>query len=84
MKHQLQVKDNFFITGQDYLCPGILARSHIMNQKSTPAKEQWLFTAEHGLCCQSALVAAEGLVKNGLKVKKRHRIYHILLIMEVL
>lgn len=52
-----------------------------MNQKTAPAKEQLCFTAEHGLCCQSALVAAEGLVKKGLKGKK-HPIYHIILIME--
>lgn len=52
-----------------------------MNQKATPAEEQWCFTAEHGLCCQSALVAAEGLVKKGLKGEKHH-IYHIILTME--
>lgn len=52
-----------------------------MNEKTTPAKEQLYFTAEHGLCCQSALVTAEERVKKGLKGKK-HPIYHIVLIME--
>lgn len=74
MKHQLRVTDNFFITVQDYPSSGILARSPILNQETTPAKEEWYLTAEHGLCCQSALVAAEGLVKKGLKGKK-HPIY---------